>query len=223
MSLKKTALQNFSLYAVTDLRSLGEDFAESVLAAYQGGVDIIQLRSKHLNDRELIEAGQILRICADRLGKLFFVNDRLDIALAVMADGLHLGQDDMPLAIARRLAERAGHPLLLGKSTHDLEQALDAEREGADYIGVGPVFATPTKPGRSAVGLELIQQVSRSVKVPFVAIGGIDANNVPEVVQAGASRIACVRAIFNGKDVYGAAKQLCDKLRSEKDAYVSSC
>ncbi len=222
MSLKKTALQNFNLYAVTDLETLGEDFAESVLAAYQGGVDIIQLRSKQLSDRELIEAGQVLRICADRLGKLFFVNDRLDIALAVMADGLHLGQEDMPLAIARRIAERAGHPLLLGKSTHSLEQALAAEREGADYIGVGPVFSTPTKPGRPAVGLDLVRRVSQAVKIPFVAIGGIDQSNAGEVLQAGASRIACVRAIFNGKDVYNAAKQLREKLRDPKNSYVSS-
>ncbi len=222
MNWKKTALQNSKLYAVTDLTELQEDFSDGVIAAFEGGADIIQLRSKSLSDRELITAGQILRICADQLGALFFVNDRLDIALAVMADGLHLGQLDMPLAIARKIAERAGHPLLLGKSTHSLEQAVAAEAEGADYIGVGPVFVTPTKPGKNPVGLELVRQVTGQIKLPWVAIGGIDLSNVRRVLDAGAERVACVRAIFSAVDIRSGACRLKREIERKRNHVLQS-
>ena len=118
----------------------------------------------------------------------------------------HLGQDDLPIAEARRIWR--GRRLILGKSTHSLAQARRAEREGADYIGVGPVFRTPTKPGYAPVGLKLVRQVSRSVRIPFVAIGGIDASNVARVLRAGAKRVAVVRAVFGARDTFAASKEL---------------
>ncbi len=211
MPSKNAILQNFRLYAVTDGRGSGEDLPEKIEQAYRGGADIVQLRAKKMADKDLLLLGQKIRIIADRHHKLFFVNDRVDIALAVRADGVHLGQEDLPVAIARELASKAGHPLLIGKSIHSIEQALQAQSEGADYIGVGPVFPTPTKPGRNPVGLTLVRQVADTVQIPFVAIGGIDAQNIQQVLEAGAERVACVRAIFDQKDITRAAKNLRDK------------
>ena len=126
-----------------------------------------------------------------------------------LADGVHLGQDDLPIADARALARSVGVELLVGKSTHNLDQAQAACLEGADYIGVGPIFSTPTKPGRVAVGIDLIRQVTQAkLPIPFVAIGGIDLTNIQHVFDAGAQRVACVRAIFDQEDVYHAAEQL---------------
>jgi thiamine-phosphate pyrophosphorylase len=146
--------------------------------------------------RELLPAGG---------ATLFVVNDRVDIAMAAGADGVHLGQDDLPLAAARRLWPRG----LVGRSTHSLGQALAAQAEGADYIGVGPVWATPTKPGRPAVGLELVRAVAAAqLRIPWVAIGGVDAGNVGAVLAAGARAIAAVRAVTAASDPEAAARGL---------------
>lgn len=208
MPWKNTAFSNFRLYAVTDLQRGGPDELRKIEAAYLGGADVVQLRSKSISDAALLTAGHKIRKIATRLRKLFFVNDRVDIALLLEADGVHLGQNDMPIADARKLARRAGVGLWIGRSTHNIRQALEAERQGADYIGTGPVFPTPTKPGKSAVGLELIAQAACQIKIPFVAIGGINLRNVGRVIQAGASRIAVVRAIFEADNPVIAARKL---------------
>lgn len=223
MTWKKTVFENFRLYAVTDLKSADETLLQKIDAAYRGGADIVQLRAKNLNDRKLTSLGLEIRKIADRHRKLFFVNDRVDIAIAVSADGVHLGQDDLPINVARRICQQAGIVMWIGKSTHSIEQAVIAEKEGADYIGVGPVFETPTKPGREPVGLELVRQVSEKIRIPFVTIGGIDQNNMGQVLDAGAMRIAVVRAIFSASDPAEAAGRLVRQIdQHQKKNFVTS-
>lgn len=206
MNWKRTAFENFKLYAITNLVDEDPVIFRKVEAAYRGGVDIVQLRSKTLTDGALFRVGLKFRKIANRFRKLFFVNDRPDIALAVEADGVHLGQDDLPVKAARKIFGR--RRIFVGRSTHSLEQALQAVREGADYIGVGPIFQTPTKPAYQPVGLDLIREVKQQVKIPFVCIGGIDETNIYEVIEAGADRVAVVRAVFAAEDVYTATKNL---------------
>jgi thiamine-phosphate pyrophosphorylase len=212
MSWKNSAFQNFKLYAITDLQSEDANIFERVDAACRGGADIIQLRSKHLPDAALLRLGARIREIAFKNQKLFFVNDRPDLALALKANGAHVGQEDLPIAVIRKLVGR--RPFWIGKSTHSLEQAVAAEQEGADYIGVGPVFETPTKPGRPAVGLELVRKIRQNIKIPFVAIGGIDHNNVSQVLEAGAERIAVVRTIFGAANPYDATHKLREQIEN---------
>ncbi len=206
MSWKKRVFEKFRLYAITDLRDEDPGIFKKVEAAYRGGADIVQLRSKMLPDAVLCRIGLRIRRIADRYRKLFFLNDRADLALAVGADGVHVGQDDLPPQAVRKIAGK--REIFVGLSTHSLSQALQGAREEVDYIGVGPIFETPTKPGYKPVGLGLIREVKRRVKIPFVCIGGIDQENVEEVLQAGARRVAVVRAVFGAQDVYQATKNL---------------
>ena len=207
MGWKEKVFKNFSLYAVTDLQSEGAEVLRKIEQAYRGGTDIVQLRSKMLSDAALIRLGLKIRKIATRQKKLFFINDRVDLALATGAEGVHLGQNDMPVCVARALARRAGRKLWIGRSTHSLSQALAAVKEGADYIGVGPVFATPTKPHAKSVGLKFVKQAAARIRIPWVAIGGIDLGNLQSARGAGATRVAVVRAIFAAKDPENAARE----------------
>lgn len=191
-----------------------------IASAYRGGADIVQLRSKELSDGELYRLGVRIRALSRRFRKLFFVNDRPDIALAAGADGIHLGQDDLPVARVRRLIRGAGRTMFVGLSTHSLLQAKRSSAQAVDYIGVGPVFATPTKPGYRPVGLGLVSRVARcpQIRVPFVVIGGIDFNNLNQVLTAGARRVAVVRAVFQAEDPNDAAR----RLRREIDRYSNA-
>lgn len=193
------------LYVITDLTSSDPSIFKKADQALRGGADILQLRSKTLLDKEFLEIGKKLQRVARKRRKLFIINDRPHIAKLLGADGLHLGQDDLSLKEARKIV---GNKMILGKSTHSLKQALQAEKEGADYIGVGPVFQTPTKPNYPSVGLKLVSQVAKRIRIPFVAIGGIDAGNVRQVAAAGASCVAVVRAVFAAKDPKKAAHRL---------------
>lgn len=213
MTWQKRVFEDFRLYAVTDLNSKNPEELRKIESAYAGGADIIQLRSKTLCDAALIRLGLKMRQCANRYRKLLFINDRIDVALAVQADGVHLGQEDMPLVVAQKIASQAGAEFLFGKSTHDIRQALAAVKEGADYIGVGPVFKTPTKPNARAVGLRFVRQAAKRIRIPWVAIGGINLENAPRVLDAGAYRIAVVRAIFSQPNPKQAAQQLAKLLR----------
>ena len=210
MSWQQEKFCSFKLYAVTDVHAKDSRILEKMEWAAKSGADIIQLRSKELTDREFLRLGEkAKRIChAQRV--LFFVNDRADLAWALGADGLHLGQEDLPIRAARKLLEK--RVLFLGKSTHSLEQALRTAKEPVDYIGVGPVFQTPTKPHYVPVGLKLVHQVAERIRKPFVAIGGINLDNVDQVLRAGASRVAVVRAIFDAKQVSRATQELKGKL-----------
>ena len=214
MSWKEEAFQNFKLYAVTDFSEESPEILTKAEAAYRGGVDILQLRSKSLSDQALYRLGKQIRLIADRYQKLFFVNDRPDLALAVDADGVHLGQEDLPVAWVRQLFSSVGKKLWIGKSTHSLEQGRRATEEKPDYIGVGPVFKTPTKPGYQPAGLEYVRQAAKEFTIPFVAIGGIDLKNVREVLAAGATRIAVVRAVFATSDPMEASRRLREEIES---------
>jgi thiamine-phosphate pyrophosphorylase len=180
------------LYLVCDERS-----DEFVAAALRGGVDIVQLRIKDGDDDAIVAAARRYRRACDVAGALLIVNDRPDLALAGAADGVHVGQDDTTVAQAR---EVVGERLLVGLSTHSQDQIDAAAALEVDYIGVGPVHATPTKPGRPAVGLELVSYAARSSRLPFFVIGGIDPSNVAAVRGAGARRIAVVRALTEAAD-----------------------
>ena len=214
MNWKRKLLKDFKLYAVTDLKEHDPGFFKKAESALKGGVDVLQLRSKNLSDLELYRIGSKLRELTLRLKKLFFINDRLDLALALSADGVHLGQDDLPVSAARRILKK---DFMIGMSTHTIKQALQAQKEGADYIGIGPVFATPTKPDYCPVGLELVRQASRKISIPFVAIGGIDASNLTRVISAGAKSIAVVRAVWGEKDAFQAAHHLCNLMEGARN------
>jgi thiamine-phosphate pyrophosphorylase len=191
-------LSDARLYLVCDARP--DSFLHAVL---RGGVDIVQLRMKDGSDDEILAAAwRFKRVCAEH-GALFLLNDRPELAAEADADGVHVGQGDTPVARAREIV---GRRRLVGLSTHTEEQVLNAV--GADYIGVGPVYETPTKPGRPAVGLELVRFAARSARVPFFAIGGVGVDNVERVRDAGASRVAVVRALTDSPDPEGSSRAL---------------
>jgi thiamine-phosphate pyrophosphorylase len=196
------------LYLVTDIAPGGRSLDVVLRAALRGGVDLVQLRDKTAGDDALLAAAAIARAACDEAGALFIVNDRPDLALAAGADGVHVGQDDLPVGAAR---EVLGPDAIVGLSTHTPDQIDDAHgahEEQPDYIAVGPVHATPTKPGRPAVGLELVSYAARTAAHPWFAIGGIDPANVAAVTDAGAARIVVVRAIAEADDPRSAASTL---------------
>ena len=204
----KHGLDGARLYLVCD--AMPDAFLDACL---RGGVDIVQLRAKGLDDEALCTAGRrFARVCAVH-GALFILNDRADLVAAAGADGVHVGQDDVPVSAAR---DYVGPDRIVGLSTHSPAQIDAAAAAGVDYIGVGPVFATPTKPGRAAVGHALVKFAAAHARVPFFAIGGIDASNIAEVRAAGASRIAVVRALTGARDPESAASEL----RAAMDAEV---
>lgn len=185
-----------SLYLITPARP---DLAAFLEAAVRGGVDIVQIREKELSDGELLPRLEEAREVTRQLGVPLVVNDRPDLAVLCEADFVHVGQGDLPVSAARTFGLR------VGQSTHAPEEIDRAE---ADYIGVGPVYATPTKQGRPAVGLDLVRYAAEHATQPWFAIGGIDETNVADVVAAGARRIAVVRAIGDAADPEGAAATL---------------
>ncbi len=215
------------LYLCTDARKDRGDFEDFVDAAFAGGVDIIQLRDKTLEAAEELELLEVLHAAAHRHGRLWAVNDRADIASLSAAPVFHIGQKDIPLEAARTFL---GKDTVIGLSTHSPEQidaaiAASPGRSGLDYFCVGPVWATPTKPGRAAVGLDLVRYAAQAIRtagtagtgkvdgragslVPWFAIGGIDLGNVEQVLEAGARRIVVVRAITDADDPADAARAL---------------
>jgi thiamine-phosphate pyrophosphorylase len=197
---RRTHLDRARLYLVCDV--IEGDFVERALS---GGVDIVQLRAKHRADEEVIAAGRhYARLCHVHQA-LLIVNDRPDLVDAIEADGVHIGQDDAPVDAARALV---GHDRLIGLSTHTPEQIDRANRADVDYIGVGPVHATPTKPGRPAVGLALVRYAARHAQHPFFAIGGVQLANANEVARAGGARIAVVRALTEVQEPEAMARAL---------------
>jgi thiamine-phosphate pyrophosphorylase len=198
MATRRDRLSEARLYLVCDEQPDG--FLE---AAIRGGVDVVQLRIKDASDERLAAVAQrFARLCS-ALGTLFILNDRPDLVARVDADGVHVGQDDMAVAEARTLV---GGDRLIGLSTHSPDQVDGAS--GVDYIGVGPVYATPTKPGRAAVGLELVRYAAAHATVPWFAIGGIDRDSIDAVTGAGARRVAAVRALTRSPDAAEIARQL---------------
>lgn len=213
--MTNSALADARLYLCTDARRDRGDLAEFLDAALPAGVDVVQLRDKHLEAREELALLELMADACRRHGTLLAVNDRADVALAAHADVLHLGQDDLPVPVARQIV---GDRPLVGRSTHSPAQAdAAAEEPGVDYFCAGPVWATPTKPGRPAAGLPLLEHVARRrPDRPWFAIGGIDHDNLDDVLAAGATRVVVVRAITEADDPAAATAALARRLRAPK-------
>lgn len=199
-------LKDARLYLVT---SPSDNLFATVEAALQGGLTLVQYRDKESEDLVRLErAAKLCNLC-HQYQALFIVNDRVDLALAVNADGVHLGQQDIPLSLARQLL---GSQRIIGRSTKNPEEMQRAIQEGADYIGVGPVYETPTKAGRAAAGLDYVRYAVDHATIPWFAIGGIDLTNLPEVLAAGAERVAVVRAIMQAESPTSATQSFLDRL-----------
>jgi len=203
----KERLKDIDLYFITDSKLTRKTVLEDVKAAIRAGIKIIQYREKEKNTREMIEVAiRIKELCGEN-NILFLVNDRVDIALAVNANGVHLGSEDMPYSIARRLL---GSKKIIGLTIKSVGEAMEAEKIGTDYIGISPIFETKTKlDAGKPVGLQLIRDVKKAIKIPFVAIGGINEKNLESVLEAGAKSVAAISAIITKDDV----EKECRKFR----------
>jgi thiamine-phosphate pyrophosphorylase len=202
---------DYSLYLVTDRGlSRGRPTADIVRAAVRGGVSCVQLREKTCSTREFISEALAVRGLLTSHGIPLLINDRVDVALAVEADGVHLGQGDMPLRMARSIL---GRSKIIGISVESPRDAIAAESGGADYLGVSPIFATPTKTDTAApLGLEGLRAIRRAVKLPLVAIGGLNASNAAAVIAGGADGLAAVSAIVAADDPELAARELARQI-----------
>ncbi len=201
------------LYVIIDTAALkGRSHVEVASRVIRGGAKVIQLRDKEYSKKQLLSiAEEIKNLCTEQ-DVLFMVNDYLDIALAVNADGLHLGQDDLPIDIARRLL-----PIdkILGCSARTLDKAMIARKEGADYIGVGAMYPTATREGAEVVGPDRLREIKKAIALPLVAIGGISEDNIREVIKAGADSIAVISAVLGVEDVEGATRRLVNIIEGE--------
>jgi thiamine-phosphate pyrophosphorylase len=209
---RRAYLQRARLYAIVDLgyveaSRIGEVTSQLIL----GGVDVIQLRAKKHDLRQIGEWGKLMRSIIPFLSTLFVLNDHPELVVDMGADGIHVGQDDLSVDEARKLA---GGNVLVGKSTHSLEQAVAAEKEGPDYIGVGPIYATATKPDYVPVGPALIGQVRAAARVPQFCIGGVNEKTLPEVIGAGARRVVIVSALLQSSDI----PAYCRRVREQLEA-----
>lgn len=213
LAQRRAALEKARFYAILDTGYVAPDHlyrvAEQII---RGGVDVLQFRAKGMGREEIVRMGQGLREIIPALdaatpGPLFVLNDHPGLAEEIGVDGVHVGQDDLSVELAR---EQAGADVLIGKSTHSLAQAIAAEQEGPDYIGVGPLFATPTKPDYAPVGLDLIGQVAAKVRVPQFCIGGVNEKTLPAVLVAGAKRIVIVSDLLKSDDILA----YCQRIRA---------
>ncbi|MDE5413964.1 thiamine phosphate synthase [Alkalihalobacterium chitinilyticum] len=207
-------MKDFKLYTIT-----GEEFHPNrdlvtvMEQAILGGSDIIQLRDKTNSKKVVFEKAKQLRELTKKYGVTFIVNDHIDVALAVDADGIHIGQDDLPIEEARKIV---GENKIIGLSTHAIEEAREAERAGADYIGVGPIFHTKSKVDVvDPVTTDYIRQVVQEITIPFVAIGGIKLHNVDQVLEAGAARICAISEIVGAEDVQSVCQQFIEKINQK--------
>jgi thiamine-phosphate pyrophosphorylase len=193
------------LYGIIDLGYVEKSKAvRAAEAMIKGGVDLIQLRGKKQSVNELVDLSEELHELTSQSFTPLIVNDHAEVASKVPVEGVHLGQDDDSIEVARR---KAGRAVVIGKSTHSLEQARAAQREGADYIGFGPIFATPTKPDYEPIGLQDIKQAHRDVNLPIFCIGGIKFDNLKEVIAAGARRVAIVSGLLKAPDIAAYARE----------------
>ncbi len=197
----------FELYAVTDRELLGNTSeVEAARLCYEGGADVVQLRAKNVDGGELLTVAKEIQKIAEEHCKYFIVDDRVDVAVLAGADGVHIGQSDIPVTEARRLC---GNHMIIGVSVSNVEEAIKAVEGGADYLGVGPIFSTKTKSDAGdALGLDAIYDIRKAVDVPIVGIGGINRGNLLDVIHAGADGVAVVSAIMAQKDIKAAAHEL---------------
>ena len=202
---------DFTLYLVTDRRWLGKKtLRDSVEEAICGGVTLVQLREKEISSKEYFELAQRVKEVTDRHGIPLIINDRIDIALAIDADGVHLGPEDLTVPIARKLL---GDGKIIGASAATVAEALLFQAQGADYLGVGAMFPTATKRGTEKVGLDDLREIKSAVHIPIVAIGGIKAENAKPVMETGVDGVAVVSAIMDQTDIREAARRLLSLLK----------
>jgi thiamine-phosphate pyrophosphorylase len=206
---RRARLAAARLYMVCNSAPPRHELPDLLRAAAAGGVEIVQLRDKDLADDELVAVAHAARALCEQLGLLLVVNDRPFVAFEAGADGVHVGQDDAPVADVRELV---GEDILIGLSTHAPREIVATDATLVDYIGVGPVHETPTKPGRPAVGTELVRYAAAHARVPFFAIGGLHAGNLAGVIDAGASRVCVLRAITDAEEPERAARELRELL-----------
>jgi len=201
---------DLTLHVLTD-RKLSHGRSQVPQAAIEGGARLIQFREKAMSTHELVDTASQLRQLTRQAGVTLIINDRLDIALAVDADGVHVGQDDMPVSLARKLL---GPGKIIGVSAGNLEEAQHGVRDGADYLGVGPIFATSSKADAGApIGLAGLAEIKRHVSIPVIAIGGITAANVTEVLSAGADGVAVISAVVSQPDIVAATRELLNVIK----------
>lgn len=206
MKSRRSLLKKSQLYLILDKPALaGRSLKNIYSAASYGNIDLIQLRDKQGAKKDVLDLAVKLAKRLERTKTLFIVNDYLDVAVASGADGLHLGQDDLSITEARKIL---GKDHIIGISCHSLAQALKAQKAGADYIGIGPVYSTATKPEYQPIGLKILRQLKGKIKIPYFAIGDIKLENLREIMAAGARRIAVCRAILKAADPKMSAKQL---------------
>jgi len=209
---KKQRLSKANLYVIADKKICKDKNIEKVvIQAIEGGAEMIQYRDKESTDREFLKVASVLQNICQRRKIAFIINDRVDIAAYLKPDGVHLGQDDLPLKIARKIL---GSSKIIGISTKNIEQAKEAEKHGADYVGIGPIFDTSTKQIEKPIGLEIIRQANEHLKIPFFPIGGINLENLDQVIQAGSKRIAVGSAVISANDVKTATKNLAEKIQN---------
>ena len=204
-------LKDFGLYFITDGNLTKKSVIEDVKSAIKGGVKIIQYREKDASTKKMMEGAREIKQLCEKNNVVFLVNDRIDIALAADADGVHLGNDDLPYSTARKLL---GKNKIIGLSAGSAEQALRNENLGADYTGIGPIYFTTTKKIGKPIGLASINQLKNKIKIPFVSIGGISDANIDSVLKAGAKNIAIISAILTKDDVEQAVKKFINKIKS---------
>lgn len=217
MNYRRIDFSDVALYAVTPDISDKDVLLSKVELLLQGGVDAVQLRNRSLSDRKMISLGKQMKELCAKYSALFLIDNRVDIAWAVQADGLHLGHEDVPISVARELL---GHRAIIGLSAHSLPEAIEAQRQGADYVSCGPLWATPTKPQYKEVGLGLIGLYRAALRIPYVAIGGVDEANLDEVIRAGAKSVAMVRALFDSPTPDLTAKKFKEKIQINRAAAV---
>ncbi len=210
---RRERLAQSTLYVLVDAGNSEQSFSKSVCALIAGGADVLQLRDRDRDDRTLIARARIGTKIANEAGALFIVNDRADLALAAGADGVHVGQQELPASLARQIV---GQSRLVGVSTHSIAQAQTAVADGADYIGCGPVFPGKTKSFDDYVGTHFLRELNGTIKIPAFAIGGIGLTNVHEIVAAGFDRIAVAGAVRDAADPTSAAAALKSKLLADR-------
>lgn len=205
---------DFKLYLITDRKHTKAPLSEAVRAALQGGVKAIQLREKDLPIRELLEVAKELRSATREFGAKLLINDRVDVAVAVEADGIHLGHQSMPVSAVRKIV---GSNMMIGVSTHNIYEARDAEAGGADFVTFGPIFVTPSKMQYgNPVGLEALPDVKKHVCIPVFGLGGIKTGNMHDVMAAGADGVAMISAIFAADDIKAATENLIENLGNHR-------
>lgn len=199
---------DYTLYLVTDRNILaGRDLLKSIEEAIDGGATLVQLREKDVSTLEFLNIALKVKDITDKHNIPLIINDRLDIALAADAAGLHIGQNDMPIKIARKFL---GNTKIIGVSTSNVKEAIEAEKDGADYVGVGAMFPTNSKTDADSVSLEELQKIKSSINIPVVAIGGINKSNIKSVIKAGADGAAVISAVLGEKDIKSACRSLLE-------------